>query len=92
MKENARSSEALTSNEISLKIEYDFSYTSTKIADTAKFYYSLDDGQTWTEIGKQLRITNNYQTVFMGARSYLFMYSTEQMGGYADFDYYKIYD
>ena len=92
VKENERSSEALTSNEISLKIEYDFSYTSTKIADTAKFYYSLDDGQTWTEIGKQLRITNNYQTVFMGARSYLFMYSTEQMGGYADFDYYKIYD
>lgn len=91
VKENERVSEPLTADEVSLKIEYDFSYTSTKIADLAKFYYSLDDGQTWTEIGKQLRITNNYQTVFMGARSYLFMYSTEQTGGYADFDHYKIY-
>lgn len=90
--ENERVSEALTTDEVIVKIEYDFSYTSTSIKDTADFYYSLDDGKTWNVLGKQLKITNNYQTVFMGARSYLFMYSTEQTGGYADFDYYKIYD
>ena len=90
--ENARVSDALTTDEVTVKIEYDFSYTTTTIKDTANFYYSLDDGKTWTSLGKQLKITNNYQTVFMGARSYLFMYSTEQTGGYADFDYYKVYD
>lgn len=90
--ENERVSDPLAADEVCLKIEYDFSYTSTSIKDTAQFYYSLDDGATWTLLGKQLKITNNYQTVFMGARSYLFMYSTEQIGGYADFDYYKVYD
>lgn len=90
--ENERVSHALATDEVTVKIEYDFSYTSTSIADKARFYYSLDDGNTWIPLGKQLKITNNYQTVFMGARSYLFMYSTKQTGGYADFDYYKIYD
>lgn len=90
--ENARVSEALTSDEVTVKIEYDFSYNETSIKDLVNFYYSLDNGVTWTKLGKQLKLTNNHQTVFMGARSYLFMYSTEQIGGYADFDYYKVYD
>ena len=90
--ENARVSEALTSDEVTIKIEYDFSYTETAIKDLVNFYYSTDNGATWTKLGKQLKLTNNHLTVFMGARSYLFMYSTEQTGGYADFDYYKVYD
>ncbi len=30
--------------------------------------------------------------VFMGYRTYLYNYATEQTGGYVDFDYYKIYN
>lgn len=90
--ENERVSEALTKDEVVVKIEYDFSYTYNSTVDKANFYYSLDDGNTWNILGKRLNITNDYTTVFMGARSYLFMYSTEQTGGYADFDYYKVYD
>lgn len=90
--ENERVSEPLEADEICVKIEYDFSYTATTIADKADFYYSTDNGITWIKLGKQLNVTNDYTTVFMGARSYLFMYSTEQTGGYADFDYYKVYD
>ncbi len=90
--ENERAGTPLASDEVTVKIEYDFSHTATYQTDMAEFYYSLDDGKTWAKLGKSLKLTNNYQTVFMGARSYLFMYSTEQTGGYADFDYYKIYD
>lgn len=90
--ENERLSEALTADEVCFKVSYDFSYTQNSIKDLVDFYYSLDNGATWNSVGKQLKLTNNYQTVFMGARSYLFMYSTNQTGGYADFDYYKIYD
>lgn len=69
-----------------------FHIRQSTIADKADFYYSTDNGITWIKLGKQLNVTNDYTTVFMGARSYLFMYSTEQTGGYADFDYYKVYD
>lgn len=90
--ENVRVSEALTSDEVTIKIEYDFLYSATSIKDLVNFYYSLDNGATWTKLGKQLKLTNSHLTVFMGARTYLFMYSTKETGGYADFDYYKIYD
>ena len=70
-----------------LKIEYHFNTGNTR-ADTADFYYSLD-GQSWTKIGKQLKISFSTSTTFMGTRTWLTNYATSEAGGYVDFDYYK---
>ena len=60
--ENERVSEPLEADEVCVKIEYDFSYTATTIADKADFYYSTDNGITWIKLGKQLNVTNDYTT------------------------------
>lgn len=72
--------------EVYLKIEYNF-----KGGDKANFFYSLD-GTTWTKIGKEQKLAFSTSTTFMGARTWLFNYATQEAGGYVDFDYYKIYD
>ncbi len=56
--------------------------------DQAKFYYSLD-GNNWTSIGSTLRMTYDLKH-FMGYRFALFNYATQSIGGYVDFDYYRI--
>ena len=68
-----------------LKIEYNFNN------DSAMFFYSLD-GETWNELGNPQRLGFSIDTTFMGTRSWLFCYATKEAGGYADFDYYLIYD
>lgn len=67
-----------------LRIEYQF-----RSADTASFSYSLD-GEHWETLGNTLKMGFSTSTTFMGARSWLFHYTTKETGGYADFDYYKI--
>ncbi len=73
-----------------LKIEYSFNTGSAR-SDKANFYYSLD-GSTWTKIGKELSMSFNTSTTFMGARTWLSSYATSETGGYVDFDYYKAYN
>ncbi len=68
-----------------LRIEYNFTN------DSAMFYYSLD-GENWGELGNPQRLSFSIDTTFMGIRSWLFCYATKEAGGYADFDYYLIYD
>jgi beta-xylosidase len=58
--------------------------------DVANFFYSLD-GKTWTPIGTQLKMAYTLPH-FMGYRFGLFNYATKNMGGYADFDYFRITD
>lgn len=70
-------------SEIYLKINYDFS------KNTATFQYSLD-GAAWNDIGGSVTMDYNLK-VFMGYRTYLYNYATKEIGGYVDFDYYKIY-
>jgi len=77
--------------QVSLKVEYDFSFTKSGSADKANFYYSTD-GSTWTKIGTQLSMKFDTGTTFMGARTWLFNYATKEAGGYVDFDYYKVYN
>ena len=72
--------------DVYLKIEYSFGS-----GDKANFFYSLD-GTSWTKIGKQQTLGFSTSTTFMGARTWLFNYATQEAGGYVDFDYYKIYD
>ena len=56
--------------------------------DTAGFFYSLD-GKSWLPIGKPLKMSYTLPH-FIGYRYSLFNYATKQVGGYADFDYFRI--
>jgi beta-xylosidase len=74
----------LTGKVVYLKATCDF----TDRHDVADFYYSLD-GKQWKKIGNQLHMEYSMPH-FMGYRFGLFNYATQQTGGYADFDYFKI--
>ena len=67
-----------------LKAECDF----TNKKDVADFFYSLD-GRSWKRIGNQLKMVYTLPH-FMGYRFTLFNYATKTIGGYADFDYFRI--
>ncbi len=56
--------------------------------DLAYFYYSLD-GKDWVAIGSTLKMTYTIPH-FMGYRFALFNFSTEEIGGYVDFDYFRL--
>ena len=58
--------------------------------DIANFFYSLD-GKSWQPIGSPLKMAYTLPH-FMGYRFGLFNYATENVGGYADFDYFHITD
>ncbi|MEP6746968.1 MAG: glycoside hydrolase 43 family protein [Bacteroidota bacterium] len=62
----------------------------TNKKDTANFFYSLD-GQTWTVLGTPLKMAYTIPQ-FTGYRFTLFNYATKNIGGYADFDYFRISD
>ncbi|MBB6694982.1 glycosyl hydrolase 43 family protein [Cohnella xylanilytica] len=66
-----------------LRIEFDFEDS----ADTATFYYSAD-GESWTAIGRPLKMKYTLDH-FMGYRIGLFNYATREIGGFADFDYFR---
>ncbi|GAB3573713.1 glycoside hydrolase family 43 protein [Spirosoma luteolum] len=74
----------LNQQTVYLKAECDF----RDRTDTAHFFYSLD-GKTWTAIGEPLKMPYTIPH-FMGYRFGLFTYATQQPGGYADFDYFRI--
>ena len=68
------------------KAECDF----TNKKDTANFYYSLD-GKSWKLIGTSLAMAYTIPH-FMGYRFGLFYYATRNVGGFADFDFFRIED
>lgn len=74
----------LTENEVYLRVDCDF----VNSTDKAYFYYSLD-GENWTRIGDTLQM-NYYGLHFMGYRYAIFNYSTKQMGGYVDVDFFRV--
>lgn len=76
----------LSQKTVYLKAECDFKDRK----DTANFFYSLDN-KTWTRIGEPLKMPYTLPH-FMGYRFGLFNYATQQAGGYADFDYFRILD
>ena len=76
----------LTQDRVYFKVECDF----REQKDTAYFYYSLD-GSKWTAIGRSIKMSYTIPH-FMGYRFALFNYATENIGGYVDFDYYRISD
>jgi beta-xylosidase len=76
----------LTQKTVYLKAECDF----RNKADIGYFFYSLD-GKSWTQIGSCLKMEYSMPH-FMGYRFGLFNYSTKNVGGFADFDYFRIND
>lgn len=74
-----------TEGQVHLRIHCDF----RELKDLATFSYSLD-GRTW--ISPAVSLPMKYKlTHFMGYRFGLFMYATQETGGYADFDYFKLF-
>ena len=67
-----------------LKAECDF----RNQKDVAGFFYSLD-GIKWNVIGNKLKMEYSMPH-FMGYRFGLFNYAAKSVGGYADFDYFRI--
>jgi beta-xylosidase len=74
----------LSQKTVFLKAECDF----TDKKDLANFFYSLD-GKTWKPFGTQLKMTYTLPH-FMGYRFALFNYATKSIGGFVDFDYFRI--
>lgn len=74
----------LNQNTVYFKAECDF----TDKKDVADFFYSFD-GKSWTFIGAQLKMSYTLPH-FMGYRFGLFNYATKNVGGFADFDWFRI--
>jgi len=74
----------LKQNTLYLKIDFDFK----NAVDEAYFYYSLDRTH-WNKIGHMLKMSYKLSH-FTGYRFALFNYATKTIGGYVDFDWFKI--
>ncbi|MBO4805784.1 MAG: family 43 glycosylhydrolase [Paludibacteraceae bacterium] len=74
----------LQGDEVWLRIDMNYQNQ----ADRASFYYSLD-GKTWTSFGNTIKMEYKL-THFMGYRFGLFNFATKNVGGYADFDCFRI--
>ncbi len=74
----------LTQNTVYFKAECNFKDKK----DVADFFYSLDS-KSWLPIGTQLKMAYTIPQ-FIGYRFALFNYSTKNIGGFADFDYFRI--
>lgn len=82
--------QALGKNKIYLRISYKFydATTTSETMNTATLAYSYD-GRQWTDVGVELKMQYTLD-VFMGYRTFLYCYATEKLGGYVDFDYYRV--
>ena len=76
----------ITSDQNTVYLKEDFNFNSGK--DEATFYYSLD-GKTWAQLGDTLKMEYTMPH-FMGYRFALCNYSTKSIGGYVDFDYFRV--
>ena len=77
---------SMAQNTVFLKAECNFKDR----VDIAHFFYSLDR-KSWTKIGEPLKMPYTLPH-FMGYRFSLFNYATKNIGGFADFDYFRIED
>jgi beta-xylosidase len=69
---------------VHLRVSCDF----RQLADIARFAYSVD-GLDWKEVGPPLKMRYTLPH-FMGYRFGLFVYGTKDLGGQADFDFYRL--
>ena len=66
-----------------LKAHFDFEES----VDKAYFFYS-EDGMNWKQIGKGHKMIYTLEH-FMGCRIGLYYYATKEVGGYADFEFFR---
>ena len=76
----------LTQRTVFLKIDCDFKDR----IDKAYFYYSLN-GKDWSAIGEPLHMVYDIPH-FMGYRFGLFNFATKTVGGFVDFDFFRLSD
>ena len=91
VEENIIESVELKQQKVWLRIDADFRPSSTGGyggKDLATFYYSLD-GEQWTKIGSDYKLSFDWRRFFMGSKFALFCYATKKAGGYADFDVFN---
>lgn len=74
----------LKQSEVHLRVDFDF----REMADTATFYYSLQEDQ-WIKIGSALQMSYRL-THFVGYRFALFSYATKQTGGSVFVKHFKV--
>lgn len=74
----------LQGKKVYLKIDFDF----IDRRDKALFYYSLD-GKKWKQIGDELSMHFDWPD-FCGQRMGVFYFPTKELGGKADFDYFRV--
>lgn len=74
----------LEQSKVYFKIECDF----RDRKDLSTFFYSLN-GKSWVSIGETLKMPYTIPH-FMGYRFGLFNYATKNVGGFADFDWFRI--
>lgn len=77
---------AFKSRDLYFKVDCDFKNQS----DKARFYYSTD-GKNWEQVGDTFQMAYTIPH-FMGYRFALFNYATKNVGGYVDFDYFRVSD
>lgn len=73
----------LSQDVVYLRIDHEFG---NNRKDMAYFYYSLDN-KTWNKLGSDMKLFYDWPD-FVGQRIGLFFFSTENVGGHADFDYF----
>ena len=76
---------SLNQDVIYLRVQGDFRNNSNR----ATFSYSMD-GKGWNDIGNTTQMRFDYQQHFMGYKFALFSYATQNVGGYADFDFFHV--
>ena len=74
----------ISSEKIYFRADCDF----TERKDLAQFYYSMN-GKNWIKMGEPIKMPYTLPH-FMGYRFGLYCYATSDIGGYADFDWYKV--
>ena len=87
VKEKVIESIPLKQTKLWLRIDGDFRLAqgSHSGKDLATFHYSLD-GEQWTKIGSDYKMTFDWQRLFMGTKFGIFCYATKKAGGYIDVD------
>lgn len=71
--------------QIALKVTGDFR---PGAKDNATFWYSIDGGKQWQQIGGNYQMRFDYRLFFMGTKFAIFNYATRQLGGYVDVDWF----
>jgi hypothetical protein len=81
----------LSGDKVYLKAEGNFFEADNGATNPGDFYYSYD-GVIWIKLGGTLNMIYSTGNHFMGYRFGLYSYAKTDEGGWADFDFFRLYD